>query len=167
MAAHGQGRQNLDPGTRLILGELRDLRLEMRADRRQTTEERRRSDAERRQADAERRQADQERRRADEEWRQGRLQADEERRQERLRSEAERRQEKLQSDERFEQLMRDFRQDSARREAATQKAFKDIRTVGLSIVKTLNQHTRILERIDRKLGARGNGRPGQANGRST
>jgi hypothetical protein len=172
MAAHGPGGQNLDPGTRLILGELRDLRLEMRADRRQTTEERRRSDGERRQADQERRQADQERRqadqerrRADEEWRQGRLQADEERRQERLRSEAERRQEKLQSDERFQQVMRDFRQDSARREAATQKAFKDIRMVGLSIVRTLNHHTRILQRIERTLGARGHGRPGQDNGR--
>ena len=158
MAAHGPGGRNLDPGTRLILGELRDLRLEMRADRRQTTEERRRSDAKRRQADAERR-------RADEEWRQERLHADEERRQERLRSEAERRQEKLQSDERFQQVMRDFRQNSARREAATQKAFKDIRTVGLSIVRTLNHHTRILQRIERTLGARGHGRPGQDNGR--
>jgi predicted HD phosphohydrolase len=82
-----------------------------------------------------------------------------------LRSEAERRQEKLQSDERFQQVMRDFRQDSARREAATQKAFKDIRMVGLSIVRTLNHHTRILQRIERTLGARGHGRPGQDNGR--
>jgi hypothetical protein len=60
--------------------------------------------------------------------------------------------------------MRDFQQDSARREAVTQKAFKDIRTIGLSIVKTLNHHTRILERIERKLSARGNGRPGQNGG---
>ena len=56
-------------------------------------------------------------------------------------------------------------QDSARRDAATQKAFRDIRTVGLSIVKTLNRHTRILERVDRKLGVRGNG-PGPTSGRT-
>ena len=55
------------------------------------------------------------------------------------------------SDERFEQLLHDFRQDSAKREAATQKAFRDIRTVALAIVKTLNSHTHILNRIDRKL----------------
>jgi hypothetical protein len=86
----------------------------------------------------------------------------------RLRFSAERRQ----ADERFEQLLRDFRQDAARREAATQRAlastqraFRDIRAVGLSIVKTLNRHTRILERIDRKLGARGNGHPGREDGR--
>jgi hypothetical protein len=88
----------------VILEELRDLRLEMRADRRQ--------------AEADRQQAAEERRR---------------------------------SDERFGQLMRGFHQ-----------AFRDIRTVGLSIVKTLNQHTRILERIDGKLGARP---PGHADGR--
>ena len=63
------------------------------------------------------------------------------------------------SDERFAEMIRQFREDSIRREAATHKAFRDIRTVGLSIVKTLNLHTRILERIDRKLGVRGNGRP--------
>jgi hypothetical protein len=119
MAVHGPGEGRPDPGTRLILGELRDLRLEMRADRRRSDEERKRSDEERRRAD-----------------------------------------------ERFERLMRDFQQDSGRREAATQRAFKDIRTVGLSIVKTLNHHTRLLERIDRKLGARGNGRPGPDNGGS-
>ena len=61
-------------------------------------------------------------------------------------------------------MLRDFRHDSARREAATQKAFKGIRTVGLSIVKTLNHHTRILQRIERKLTGRGNGRPGQEDG---
>ena len=112
----------------MILEELRDLRLEMRADRQQGAAERR--------------------------------QADEALRQERLRS-----------DERFDQIMRDFRQDAARREAATQKvfvatqqAFRDVRAVGLSIVKTLNRHTRILERIDRKLSARGNGRPGHEDG---
>lgn len=88
--------------------------------------------AERRQAEADRRQAEAGRRRAD----------------------AERRR----SGERFEKLLREFREDSARREAATQKALeamqqmvKDIQTIGLSIVKTLNHHTRILERIDRKL----------------
>jgi hypothetical protein len=47
---------------------------------------------------------------------------------------------------------------------AFRQGFRDMRTVGLSIVKTLNHHSRILERIDRKLGARGNGRPGQDNG---
>jgi hypothetical protein len=125
--AHEQDGRNVGPGTRVILEELRDLRLEMRADR-------------------------------------------------------------VRSDERFERVMRDFQQDSARREAVTQKAFKEIRVVGLSIVKTLNRHTkilehstrilehntqilerntRILERMDRKLGARGNGRPGQDNGRNT
>jgi hypothetical protein len=126
-----QRSRNLDPGTRLILEELRDLRLEMRADRRRADEERRRADEERRRSDEERRR----------------------------------------SDERFERMMQDFDQRSARREAATQRAFKDIRTVGLSIVKTLNHHTRmlerqaqILERIDRKLGARGNGRPGHEDG---
>jgi hypothetical protein len=103
MAGRGQGERNPDPGSRLILEELRDLRLEMRADRRLADEERRRSDEARRR-----------------------------------------------SDERFERIMRDFRQD--------------LRTVGLSIVKTLNHHTRILERIDRRLGARRNGRPGQENG---
>ena len=103
----------------------------------------------RRETRADRRQAGEDRRRADEE----------------------RRQERLRSDERFEQIMRDFREDSARREAVTQKAFKEIRVVGLSIVKTLNRHTRILEhntrileRMDRKLGARDDGRPGPGNG---
>jgi hypothetical protein len=110
---HSQDRPPIDPGTRLILEELRDLRLEMRADRLRAAAERRRAD------------------------------------------------------ERFEQLLRGFQRDSGRRQAATQKAFaatqqafRDIRTVGLSIVKTLSRHTQILERIDRKLGARGNGRPG-------
>jgi hypothetical protein len=73
------------------------------------------------------------------------------------------------SDERFERMMREFREDSARRDVAIQKALKDLRTdmrtVGLAIVKTLNRHTHLLERIDRKLGARANGRPGQGNGR--
>jgi hypothetical protein len=69
------------------------------------------------------------------------------------------------SDDRFAQAMREFREDSMRRVAETPQMFKDIHTVGLSIVKTLNRHTRILERIDRKLGAWGNGRPGDGNAR--
>ena len=147
MAGRGHDDRNLDPGVKLVLEELRDLRLEMRADRE-------RSDGERRKADEERRKADEERRRADERWRKDRLRADEELRAERLRS-----------DERFQQLLREFHEDSARREAATQKAFKGIHTVGLSIVKTLNHHTRILERIERKLGGRWNGRRGPEDGR--
>lgn len=139
MAGHGQNGRGLDPGSKLILAELRDLRLEMRADRQRDAEERRRSD--------------EERRRSDEAWRAERRQSDEAWRAERQESNA-----------RFERMMRDFQQDSARREAATQKAFKDIRIIGLSIVKTLNHHTRILERIERKLSARGNGRPGQNGG---
>lgn len=141
MAHSGNGR-HFDPETRALLAELRDLRLETRAERRHSEAERRRAAA----AEADRRQAEADRRRAD---------------------------------ERFEQLMRElreervaFREDSARREAVTQKAFKDIRAVGLSIVKTLNRHTRILEhhslileRMDRKLGVRGNG--GSGNGRRT
>jgi len=46
-------------------------------------------------------------------------------------------------------------------EARTQKMFqdlrRDIRSVGLAIVKTLNVHTRLLVGIDRKLVARRNG----------
>ena len=122
-----------DRGTQLILTELRDLRVEMRADRRTAAEDRRRSD------------------------------------------------------ERFEALLRDFREDSTRRDAAMtaamtamqtemRKTFKDlrndIRTVGLAIVRTLNRHTRILEhhgrlleRIDRNLGGRRNGPSRPDNGR--
>jgi len=133
MAGLGQGGPNLDPGAKLVLEELRDLRVEMRADRRRSDEERRRADEKRRE----------ERRRVDQEL--GR--------------------ERRESDERFQQLLRDFREDSARRAAVTQKAFKDIRTVGLSIVKTLNHHTRILERIEHKLDARGHWRPGRHDGR--
>jgi hypothetical protein len=95
-------------------------------------------------------------------------------REDRRRAEADRQR----SDQRFEAMLLEFRQDSARREAATQKvlertqmvlegtqmAFRDLRAVGLSIVKTLNRHTRLLERIDRKLGARGNGRPENGRG---
>lgn len=161
MAAERPGGRSLDPGIKLVLEELRDLRLEMRADRlearadrRRADEERRRVDADRRQADAERRQAEEERRQADAEWRE-----------EQRRADGTLRRERQESNERFQELLREFRQDSARREAATQKAFKAIRTVGLSIVKTLNHHTRILERIDHKLGARGPWRPGRQDGR--
>jgi hypothetical protein len=145
---NGQDERNFDPGIKLVLTELRDLRIEMRADRQQANAERRQADAERRQ---ERLQADEERRKADEA----------------------RRQERLRSDARFEEMMREFRRDSARHAALTQKAFKNIHTVGLAIVKTLNRHTRILEhhghvleRIDRKLDPRWNGRPGRGNGRT-
>ena len=141
--ASDHDRPPFDPGIKLVLEELRNLRLEMRADRQQ-------ANADRREANEERRQANEERRKAD----------------------AERRQERLRSDARFEEMMREFRQDSARREAATQSAFKNIHTVGLAIVKTLNRHTRILEhhgrileRIDRKLDPRWNGRGGRGDGR--
>jgi hypothetical protein len=110
MAGRSSNEGNADPGIRLVLEELRDLRVEMRADRQRADEERR--------------------------------QADEERRQERRRS-----------DERFEKVMRE-----------TQRAFKDVRSVGLSIVKTLNHHTRILERIERGLGSAGRWHPGRGNG---
>jgi hypothetical protein len=89
---------------------------------------------------------------------------------ERRRADEALRQERARSDERFAQVMREFREDSARREAGTQKAFKDLRTdlrtVGLSIVKTLNRNTRILERIDRRFAARGDGDLGRGNGRN-
>jgi len=97
------------------------------------------------------------------EMRADRRRADEERRQ----AAGERRQfaeEQRRTNKRFEEIVREFREDSSRREAATQRAFKDIRTAGFSIVKSLNLHTRILERIDKKLEARRNGLPGQGNG---
>jgi len=129
MAGKEPGERNLDPGIKLVLGELRDLRVEMRADRQ-------RSDEERRQAD------------------------------ERLR------QERLESKQFFQGIMRavrEFREDSSRREAAMLKAFTDafkqVHTVGFAIVKTLNRHTQILERIDRRLAGPGNGRRGRDNGR--
>jgi DNA anti-recombination protein RmuC len=128
----------------LVLAEIRDLRREAREDRRHADAS---AQSDRRHAEADRCQAEADRRR---------------------------------SDERFEGLLLDFRQDSARREAAMQKileatqaAFRDLRTVGQSIVKTLNRHTKILERhtgllegIDRKLGARSNGRRGHGRGRA-
>jgi hypothetical protein len=122
----GANGDNPDPGIRLVLEEIRDLRLEMRTDRQQDWEERRQTETERR--------------RADEEWRQ----------------------ERRQSDERF-----------AHREAATQTVLENIHTVGLAIVRNLTrqtrvleQHGRILERIDRKLDPRWNGRRGRGNGRA-
>jgi hypothetical protein len=108
---------------------------ELRDLRVEMRDDRRRADDDRRRADEERRRADQERRVSDQE-----------------------------REARFEAMMRAFREDSARREAATQKAFRDIRTVGLSIVKTLNHHTRLLERIDHKLGVWTTRRPGPGNG---
>jgi DNA anti-recombination protein RmuC len=140
------GNQNggpLDRGTRLLLSELRDLRLQMRADRQ---EDRRLREEDRRRAEEDRRRAEEDRHRYAEERRR--------------------------SDERFERMFQEFRQDAGRREAATNKVFGELRTVGLAIVKTLNRHTRILEhhtglleRIDRNLGARRNGPPPQGNGR--
>lgn len=172
MAGQGGGGWTLDPGTKLILKELRDMRVEMRADRRQATddrrqanEDRRRADEDRRRSDDERRRADEERQRADEAWRQERLQIEEERRRESAQAEERRRLEQVQSDKRFERVMREFREDSIGRAAETRKAFKDIRAVGLSIVKTLNLHTRILQRIERKLDPPRPWRPGQGNGR--
>ena len=59
---------------------------------------------------------------------------------------------------------REWREESARQATTTQKMFGEIRTIGFAVVKTLNRHTRLLERIDRKLGVRGNG--GTGNGRT-
>ena len=160
--ANGPSDRVFDPGTRRILEELRDLRVEMREDRR-------RSDEDRKHSDEDRKRSDEDRKRSDERFEQMRRESEE-------RFEQGRRE----SQERFERMMRDFREDSIRRDVAMQKAWKElrteVRTVGLSIVKTLNRHTRLLEhisthhgrlleRIDRKLGARDNGRPGQGNGR--
>ena len=121
MAGPGNGQrrdaENLGAGIRLILEELRDLRVEMRADRRRSDDERRR--------------ADEDRKRAEAEWRR----------------------ERQVSDRRLERVIR----ASTQRDAAT-------RRIGLVIARTLDQHTRILERIDRKLGAWGNGPPRSGNG---
>jgi hypothetical protein len=104
--------QGFDPGIRLVLEELRALRIEARDDRR-------RAEAS---AEADRRRAEADRQR---------------------------------SDERFEQAL-----------ATTREAWADVRAVGLAIVKTLNRHSRILQSIDRKLGARGNGRSAEDGGRA-
>src|SRR5262245_61428885 len=155
MAAPGSNGHRPDRDTRLILNEFRELRIELRGDRRQAAEDRRqaaedrrRNDEERRQADEQRRQADEQRRLADEAWRK------------------EWRETVQRSDERFQETMRDFREDSIRREAALQKSLDDIRVVGVAIVKTLNLHTRLLRGIDRKLGAFGPWRPGSGDGRA-
>ena len=162
MATQEPGERRLAPGIDLVLAELRDLRLEMRADRQRADEDRQRADQDRQRADEawreERRQAAEERKRADEAWWQ------------------EWREEKRRSDERFTGLMSEMklefrvaREEAARRDAAMQKAvtgaFKQVHTVGLAIVRTLNRHTQILERIDRKLAVPGNGRRGRDNGR--
>jgi hypothetical protein len=68
-------------------------------------------------------------------------------------------------------LRQDFLEERRRSDARFERMFKQIHTVGLAIVKTLNRHTRILEhnsrilgRIDRRFGTWDNGRPGP-NGR--
>ena len=110
MANDTNGREP-DRGTRLILGELRDLRREAAADRRR-------------------------------------------------------------SDERFETVLREFRADSMRRDAAMRAALRNVTTVGLAIVRAINRNTSVLEshgqvlrRIDRNTGGRRNGPPPPGNGR--
>jgi len=140
MTADARGERTLDPGIKLVLEEIRDLRVETRIDRQ-------RSDEDQRRRDEAQRLRDEDRRRSDEAWREERRQADEAWREER----------------------QQFREDSIRREAVMLKAVADaikpIHTVGLAIVKTLNRHTQILERIDRRLAGPGNGRRGRDNGR--
>jgi len=139
------GRNGDGDGLRRIFEELRDLRRELRDDRRQAdtiaAEDRRQAAEDRRQAAEDRRQAA-EQRRVDAEERQ-------------------------RSDERFERALREFREESKAQAVAMRESWtelrREFRTIGLSIVKTLNRHTRLLEGIDRKLGARRNGGPG--NGR--
>jgi len=70
------------------------------------------------------------------------------------------RDERRASDERFERLIKEFRADSVRRDETTQRMFRGIHSVGLVIARKLDQHTVILRRIDRSLGARRNGRSG-------
>ena len=108
--AHGANGAPQDPGIRLVLEEIRDVRRELRDERRECRDERRASD------------------------------------------------------ERFERLIKEFSADSVNREERTQRMFldlrSDIRSVGLAIVRGLNQQKAILQRIDRSLGARRNGRSG-------
>ena len=176
MAAQEPGKRNLDPGIKLVLGELRDLRVEMRADRQRSDEHRRLADEawqqERRLADEQRRLADEQRRLADEAWQQERRRVDEQLRQDRAAADERLRQERLEFNQFLQEMrgeFREFREDSIRREAAMLKAFTDafkqVHTVGLAIVKTLNRHTQILERIDRRLAGPGNGRRGRDDGR--
>ena len=151
MAADAPGERNLDSGIKLVLEEIRDLRVEMRVDRQ-------RSDEEQRRRDEAQRLRDEERRRSDEAWREERRQADESWQQERR-----------QAAEAWREERQQLHEDSIRREAVMLKvvtdAVKPIHTVGLAIVKTLNRHTQILERIDRRLAGPGNGRRGRDNGR--
>ncbi|HMH48771.1 MAG TPA: hypothetical protein VK548_00960 [Candidatus Acidoferrum sp.] len=180
MTAEEPGKRNLDAGIELVLGELRDLRVEMRADRQRSDEERRQVDEawrrERQQADEQRRQADEawqrERRQADEAWQQERRRVDEQLKQDRAAADERLRQERVEFQQFLQEMRREsqeFREDSLRREAAAQRAFKDsfkqVHPVGLAIVRTLNRHTQILERIDRRLAGPGNGRRGRDNGR--
>ncbi len=148
MAGHGPSERSLDPGIRVMLAELRDIRLEMRADRQRADEERR-----------------QDRRLSD--LRFGKAMRESDQRFERAMHESREHFDKAIRESRawVDKAMRasDERFDKATRD--TQRAFRDMRTVGLSIVKTLNRHTRILERIERRLGASGPWRPGQGNGR--
>jgi hypothetical protein len=152
----------VDPALRRILEELRDLRLESRADRQQAAADRQQAVGDRRQADQ--RYADLIR---DSDARHAELMRESATRHAKLMRESAAHHAKImrRSDERFEKAIREFREDNNRHAAETRAMFKDIRTVGLSMVKTLNRHTRILERIDRKLGARGNGF-GPSNGRA-
>jgi hypothetical protein len=178
-----------EPGIAAILNEIRDLRVEMRDDRQRADAERQRADAERQRIDEawrqERRRVDEERRVADAAWWEERRRVDDERRladaawrEERRLADAAWREERRLADEAlraerqetsaaFQTLLAEFREDSARREAATQQAFAEVRDVGFSIVKTLNRHTRILESINRNLGARRNGPSQGRNGRDT
>jgi hypothetical protein len=72
---------------------------------------------------------------------------------------AESRADRRRSDERWAQLLGEVRAEAAQRHIETRQmfretrqAFREIRSVGLSIVKTLNVHTRLLRSIDGKLG---------------
>ena len=121
--AQGKNGPNGDPYLRRIFEEMREIRREVRDDRR-------RADAA---AAADRREAAEDRRRAD-------------------------------------ANMAELRHDLLRSHADTREAWRDLRSVGLAIVRTLNRHTRLLEShtrllegIDRKLGGRPNGHGG--NGR--
>ena len=162
MAADAPGERNLDSGIKLVLEEIRDLRVEMRVDRQ-------RSDEEQRRRDEAQRLRDEERRRSDEAWREEWRQANEAWREERRQADESWQQERRQAAEAWREERQQLHEDSIRREAVMLKvvtdAVKPIHTVGLAIVKTLNRHTQILERIDRRLAGPGNGRRGRDDGR--
>ena len=129
---------NLDPGLRLILEEIRDLRIEMREDRHRADEDRRRADEDRRRADEDRRRAD------------AAAAADRQR-----------------SDERFEQAMAATRAAWADVRTVGQAIVRTLnRHTRLleSQSRLLESHSRLLESIDRKFGARGNGDQGEDGG---